>query len=458
MKRNNVLAITLVATLGGLLFGYDTAVINGAIGPMEQYFQLTPEQVGWATGCALVGCVIGSAGAGWLSDVLGRKQALIWSAVLFAVSAIGSAIPESLNEFVFYRIVGGVGVGIASLVAPMYIAEIAPSNQRGELVSYYQLAIVIGILVVFFANYFIAGQGDETWLREKGWRWMLGSETLPALMFLAFLFFVPQSPRWLVQKQKSNEALKVLEKLRSSDIAKQELKEIEVSIRNEQNIQKASILDKGVPWVISIGVIMSFLQQVTGINVIMYYGTEIFKGMGEGTSGALFQTILVGVINLIFTILAIYTIDKWGRKPLVIVGSLGMGLGIFGLAACIYTQSFGIIALVSVLTFIGSFAMSMGPVVWVLLSEIFSNKIRGTAMSIAVAAQWISNFIVTQTFPMMNNNEALKESFNGSFAFWVYGFFCIVTVLFTLKFVPETKGKSLEEMEQVFGIQGSNNK
>lgn len=452
-KHTSVLSASLVATLGGLLFGYDTAVINGAIGPMEKYFGLNPQEVGWATGCALIGCVLGSAGAGWLSDNWGRKQTLLFSAVLFAISAIGSAIPETLSAFVFYRILGGIGVGVASLVAPMYIAEIAPPQQRGQLVSYYQLAIVIGILGVFFANYLIAAQGDEQWLRQWGWRWMLGSETLPALLFFVLLFFIPQSPRWLVKKGRETEALNVLQKLRPShQEAQEELLAIRSSVLQETHLREASLLDKGVPTVVSIGVMMSFLQQVTGINVIMYYGTEIFKSMGEATSSALFQTILVGVVNLLFTIVAIYTIDKWGRKPLVIVGSLGMATGIFGLALCISYENFGIIALLSVLMFIGSFAMSMGPVVWVLLSEIFSNKIRGKAMAIAVAAQWISNFLVTQTFPILNNQAALQKIFNGSFAFWLYGFFCIFTMFFTWKFIPETKGKTLEEMEKVFGI------
>ncbi len=450
-KAGASVKFALIAALGGFLFGYDTAVINGAIGPLSDFFGLTPGEKGWAASSALVGCVIGSASAGFFAGRFGRKKNLMITAVLFFISALGCAVPQNLEQLVLFRILGGIAVGAASMTAPMYIAELSPPAVRGRLVSYYQLAVVIGILIVFFVNYFIAESGSRQWVDEAGWRWMFASESIPAAMFFTLLFFAPESPRWLVMKNRITEAFRILESIRNNK-AERELKEIRDSLAFEKGSAKTGIFQKGIFRIVLIGILLSFFQQVTGINVIMYYGTEIFKGMGSGINAALFQTILVGAVNLIFTIAAIKTIDKFGRKPITIIGCSGMAAGILSLGFHIYFKSFGLTALISVLVFIGSFAMSLGPVVWVLISEIFPNRIRNAAMPIAVAAQWISNFLVTQTFPMLSESPALKSFSNGAFPFWIYGLMCFAAVFFTIKFVPETKGKTLEEMEEVFGI------
>jgi len=452
-KAGIIVRISMIAAIGGFLFGYDTAVINGAIGPLTKDFGLTPALIGWSTGSALIGCVFGAAIAGMISKSLGRKMALLIAAFLFFISALGSAIPETVTQLVIARIVGGLGVGIASLVSPMYIAEVSPSHMRGRLVSSYQLAIVVGILVVFFVNYLIADFGNEEWVVDVGWRWMFGSELLPAALFFLLIFTVPDSPRWLVLKNRIEDAKNVLLQIRNPEVAGQELKEIQNSLESEHSRRKLRLTTRGVPMIVVIGVLLAFFQQVTGINVIMYYGTEIFRSMGGGTENSLFQTVLVGIVNLIFTIVAIKTIDRFGRKPLIIIGSIGMFVGIIGLGFFIYFQSFGVWALISVLLFIASFAMSLGPVVWVMIAEIFPNSIRDKAMSIAVAANWISNYLVAQTFPIISEGDFFRSISNGAFPFWLYGIMCIFTIFFTLKYVPETKGRTLEDMEKVFGIE-----
>jgi MFS transporter, SP family, xylose:H+ symportor len=454
-KGSIILRISMIAAIGGFLFGYDTAVINGAIGPLTKDFMLTPALTGWATGSALIGCVIGAAIAGMISRRLGRKKALMIAAFLFFISALGSAIPESVTQLVLARIIGGMGVGIASMVSPMYIAEVSPSDMRGRLVSSYQLAIVVGILIVFFVNFLIADFGTEQWVEETGWRWMFASEMIPAALFFILIFTVPNSPRWLVLKNKIEEAKNVLMTIRSKDIAEKELKEIQDSLEQEKAKKSHSLLKKGVPKLVLIGILLAFFQQVTGINVIMYYGTEIFRSMGGASETALLQTILVGIVNLIFTLVAIKTIDRFGRKPLIIIGSVGMFIGIMSLSFFIYFKSFGILSLISVLIFIASFAMSLGPVVWVMVAEIFPNSIRDKAMSIAVAANWISNYLVAQTFPIFSEDSFFRSFSNGAFPFWLYGSMCILTIIFTLKYLPETKGRTLEDMEKVFGIENA---
>ncbi|WP_114778516.1 D-xylose transporter XylE [Botryobacter ruber] len=460
MENNNLTAkqnlpyiagITLVATLGGLLFGYDTAVISGAIGALRTYFNLTAAETGWAASSALVGCVLGAAVAGWIADKYGRKPGLLLAAVLFTISAIGSAIPETFTEFIIYRIVGGVGVGIASMLSPMYIAEIAPAHLRGRLVSFNQFAIIFGMLVVYFVNYGIALQGDSTWMENTGWRWMFGSETIPAVLFCLLMLLVPRSPRWLAMVGQENKAFQVLAKITGPANAEQALTEIKASLHQDKKQEKVKLVGQGFGLVVFIGIMLSVFQQVTGINVFLYYAPEIFSQLGGGsTDTSLLQTIVVGAVNLIFTVVAILTVDRIGRKPLMMIGALGMGVCISAIGFAAYLQSTDVWLLVFVLGYIASFALSLGPVVWVLLSEIFPNQIRGKAMALAVAAQWISNFAVSQTFPMMMDNPFLLDNFHGGFPFWFYGAMCAVTILFVWKYVPETKGKKLEEMEQLW--------
>jgi SP family xylose:H+ symportor-like MFS transporter len=351
---------------------------------------------------------------------------------------------EHIISFIIYRVIGGIGVGMASMLSPMYIAEIAPPKIRGQLVSLNQFAIIFGMLIIYFVNYFISRQGDETWLNNIGWRWMFASETIPAALFLLFLWFVPETPRYMVMKNQDSKALAVLNKLNGPDKSQGILEEIKESLK----IKDAPWLSYG--WLlIFIGIFLSVFQQFVGINVVLYYAPEIFKSMGSGTESSLLQTIIVGAVNLCFTILAIFTVDKFGRKPLMIIGGLGMAISMTVLGFTFYYGTIGMGSLVFMLLYTASFAMSWGPVTWVLLSEIFPNRIRG-AMSIAVAAQWIANFAVSWTFPMMNDSSSLNELFNHGFAYWIYGVMGLLAAVFVWKFVPETKGKTLEEMEDVW--------
>ncbi len=460
-----IIGITFVATLGGLLFGYDTAVISGTVGSLESFFiephglteTAANNLLGRVVSSALVGCVIGGLLGGIVSLKLGRKRGLMLAAILFLISALGSSMPEMffapigeadhtyVNFFVFYRIIGGIGVGMASMMSPMYIAEIAPANIRGKLVSWNQFAIIFGMLVVYFVNYSISLRGDDTWLNEIGWRWMFASEVIPASLFLFFLFFVPETPRYLVMRNNQEGALDVLTKINGHQIARRVLDEINETIGQKQG----KLFSYGVA-IIVIGILLSVFQQFVGINVVLYYAPEILRNMGAATDVALLQTVVVGVINLSFTILAIFTVDKFGRKPLMIIGAFGMAIFMFALGLSFYFQTIGIGSLLFMLGYVACFAMSWGPVTWVLLSEIYPNRIRGRAMAIAVAAQWIANYLVSWTFPMMDKSTFLTNMFNQGFSYWIYGFMGILAALFIWKFVPETKHRTLEDMEKIW--------
>ncbi len=469
MNKNGSLVyvslLTLVATLGGLLFGYDTAVVSGTVSSLDSFFvdpfglaeAAANSRLGFIVSSALIGCIIGGMSGGIISLKFGRKKGLIIAASLFLISAIGSAMPELFIRpvgeadhtfiyiFVVYRIIGGVGVGLASMLSPMYIAEIAPANIRGKLVSWNQFAIIFGMLVVYFVNYFIARQGDDSWLNSIGWRWMFASETIPATLFLVLLMFVPETPRYLVLRSQPEKALRILQKVNGSKTGLKILEEIKSTV----NTKSGKIFSFGV-LVIVIGVALSAFQQFVGINVVLYYAPEIFKNMGSNTDTALLQTIIVGAINLTFTVLAILTVDKFGRKPLQITGALGMAFFMFALGLTFFFQKMGIAALIFMLGYVASFAMSWGPVTWVLLSEIFPNQIRGRAMAIAVAAQWISNYLVSWTFPMMDKSSFLNGLFHHGFSYWIYGVMGLLAALFMWKIVPETKNKTLEEMEHLW--------
>jgi len=444
-----VCMVSAVAALGGLLFGYDTGVINGAIGPLKSHFNLNDFGEGWAAGSALLGCAIGAALAGTLSDRFGRKKVLILSAVAFFISAVGTAVPRDVITFVIFRMLGGLGVGAASMSSPMYIAEISPARIRGRMVSVNQFAIVSGFMVVYFVNYFIAQQGDLQWNELTGWRWMFGSEALPALLLLVLLFFVPESPRWLTKQGRQREALDILTRAGGSEHARSEFLEISNTIAHESPSLRQLFLP-GMKIVLIIGVVLAILQQVTGINVFLYFGTEIFTKLGSQRNAALLQTVIVGVVNLSFTIIAIWTVDRLGRKPLMLIGSAGMGISLLamGLFACF--QHTDLWVLLFILGYIACFALSVGPVTWVILSEIFPTRIRGRAMGIATVSLWIANYIVTQTYTIMKENEWLTDRFHQGFPFWVYGLMCAVLFVFVLIFVPETKGKSLEEIEKTW--------
>jgi SP family xylose:H+ symportor-like MFS transporter len=415
-SRTRVALLSGIAALGGLLFGYDTAVIAGAIGFLRQHFALDAAATGWAASCALLGCLAGAGGAGFVADRLGRKRAILLSGALFTVSGIWSAIPSTIGEFTVARIMGGIAIGTASVVCPLYIAEIAPAERRGRLVTFNQLAIVIGILVVYFVNYFIARLGNEQWNATSGWRWMLGSEALPAAVFFALALFIPESPRWLIQRGHTEEA------------------------RMPRGLRRAFL----------IGAVLAVLQQITGINVFMYYAPEIFKQLGAGTDAALLQTVAVGAVNLLFTLVALRTVDRTGRKRLMIIGATGMGICLLGLGGAAYASVLDVWVLTFVLGYIACFAMSLGPVVWIVIAEIFPNRIRGRAMALATLLLWGANYVVSQTFPVINENPDLVRMFHHAFPFWLYAAFCAVTVLFVWRVVPETKGLSLEEIESLW--------
>jgi len=442
-----VFLVCVVAAMGGLLFGYDTAVINGGIGPLKAHFALDAKWEGWAMGCALLGCAIGAGTAGALSDRFGRKKVLIFAAVMFLVSAVGTALPRTIAAFIIFRIIGGVGVGAASMSSPMYIAEISPARIRGRMVSVNQFAIVTGMLVVYFVNYFIAMQGNEAWNEQVGWRWMFASESLPAVLLLVLLFLVPESPRWLTKQGRSDEALEILTKVDGVEYGRTELGEIKDALAHESGSLR-QLFQPGMRIVLVIGIALAVLQQVTGINVFLYFGTEIFKKMGSGTHAALLQTIVVGAVNLTFTIIAIWTVDRLGRKPLMMIGSSGMGICLLGMGLAAFGQSTGLWILLFILGYIACFALSVGPVTWVILAEIFPTRIRGRAMAIATISLWVANYIVSQTFPMMNENPWLVRTFHRAFPFWLYGALCLVLLLFVHAFVPETKGKTLEDIER----------
>lgn len=457
-KKTFLLLITSVTALGGLLFGYDTGVINGAQFFLSKYFELDDAMKGWVVGSALIGCLIGAIVAGPLSIKIGRKYSLIMSAVLFTISAWGSGLPsifpETVSWLVFFRILGGIGIGIASMNAPMYIAEIAPPKMRGKLVSFYQLAIVLGFFIVFLATYFIGESLTEAENIQFGWRRMFWSELIPCLLFLILLFFVPKSPRWLLLKNKEDDALKVLNKLMTSEEAQIEFENIKKSLLQERGLDsnKVNIFSKAILTIIVIGTALSMLQQFTGINAVLYYGADIFeKALGFGKDDVLLQQVLLAFVNLVFTFVAMATVDKFGRKPLIYIGSIGMIVGFLLLGITLQQQSIGVLSLIGVLIFIGSFAMSMGPVVWVILSEMFPNKIRSVAMSVAVAGQWAANYVVTQTFPMVTGSEVNNNSFwNGSLPYFIFIGFILVIIFITYKFIPETKGKSLEDIEKIW--------
>ncbi|MCL2650687.1 MAG: D-xylose transporter XylE [Candidatus Azobacteroides sp.] len=452
-----ILGITLVATLGGLLFGYDTAVISGTVSSIEHYL-IIPNgfgkvALGATVSSALFGCIIGGLISGFFSSRFGRKNSLMMAALLFFIAAFGSAYPESLFfkhgestmgvlwAFNVYRIIGGIGVGLASAVCPMYIGEIAPAQIRGRLVSFNQFAIIFGMLVVYFVNWGIANGQTDAWIHETGWRYMFLSLAIPSALFGILLLFVPETPRYLSLIKQDDKALKVLEKINGKERAAKIMNEIKATVTGAV---KSKLTSYGVK-VIVIGILISVFQQFVGINVVLYYAPEIFKAMGGdgSTDTAMMQTVVMGLVNVIFTVVAILTVDKWGRKPLLITGSIGMAIGMFAISALAYKEVLGISTLAFIILYTASFMMSWGPICWVLISEIFPNKIRGQAVAIAVAAQWMANYIISSTFPPM-------IEFSSAVAYGFYGTMAVLSAIFVWKWVPETKGKTLEEMEKLW--------
>jgi SP family xylose:H+ symportor-like MFS transporter len=457
MKGRNslyILGITVVATLGGLLFGYDTAVISGAEKSIQAYLinglGLSSLVHGATISSALIGCIIGGSISGLISSAYGRKKGLFLAAILFFISALGSGFPEFLFfkqgeptmgllwMFNFYRIIGGIGVGLASAISPMYIGEIAPADIRGRLVSINQFAIIFGMLVVYFVNWGIANGKSLDWINTIGWRWMFVSEAIPAALFGVFLFFVPETPRFLAINNQNEKALHILTRINGIDQAKLIFADIKSSVEKSS----AKLFSYG-KLIIIIGVLLSVFQQFVGINVALYYAPRIFESMGAEKDASMLQTVVMGLVNVIFTVVAIMTVDKWGRKPLLMVGSIGMAIGMFAIGLLAFMKIIGISTLVFIIIYTASFMMSWGPICWVLISELFPNKIRGKAVAVAVAAQWAANYFISSTYPAM-------MEFSSGGTYWFYGAMSIISFFFVWKMVPETKGKTLEEMEYLW--------
>lgn len=480
-SRTYLFSIVLVAVFGGLLFGYDTAVISGAEKGLQAYFLGAKDFVytdfihGITSSSALLGCIIGSALSGVCASRLGRKKSLFISGVFFLLSALGSFWPEFglyekgtphlsvLIVFNIYRIIGGIGVGLASAVCPMYIAEVAPSDIRGTLVSWNQFAIIFGQLVVYFVNFMILGdhthpvvektaQGlyyvlptSDIWTINTGWRYMFGSESFVAALFTILVCFVPESPRYMTMRGRDEKALAVLTRINGAEAAKRILEQIKATT----HVKSDRLFSFGV-MVIFIGIMLSVFQQAVGINAVLYYAPRIFESMNMGNP--MVQTVIMGVINIVFTLIAVFTVEKIGRKPLLVTGSIGMAIGAFGVMLSNIVAMPPIVPVVSIMVYSASFMFSWGPICWVLISEIFPNTIRSAAVAIAVAFQWIFNFIVSSTFVPMYNMTlgSMGDKFGHSFAYGLYGVICIVAAVFVCKLVPETKGKTLEEMSNIW--------
>jgi sugar porter (SP) family MFS transporter len=446
--------ISLVAAMGGLLFGYDWVVIGGAKPFFEKYFQLSNEElVGWANSCALLGCLLGSLISGGLSDKFGRKKLLIVSALLFAVSSVLTGWAFSFHAFVLWRIVGGVAIGMASNLSPMYIAEVAPAKMRGQLVAINQLTIVIGILLAQVVNMWIAEKVQDSataeairvsWNGQFGWRWMFTAVAMPSLVFLAGAIFVPESPRWLIKNGMTDKARKILSRIGGEQYALQESDDVVATLSQAevQHVRFRDLLEPKLVKIILVGCALAVLQQWSGINVIFNYAEEIFRAAGYGVSSILFNIVITGVVMLVFTLVAIRTVDKFGRRILMLVGCAGISL-FHALIGCAYQFQFkGLVVVIPVLATIACYSFSLAPVTWVLISEIFPNRIRGAAVSVAVSSLWIACFILTYTFPVLN------RTLGPATTFWLYSAICAAGFVFILLCVPETKGKTLEQIER----------
>ena len=478
-NRRFIYFICLVSAMGGLLFGYDTAVISGAEKGLQAFFMEAEDFEyndiwhGFTSASALIGCIIGSALSGFLATNLGRKKSLIIAGLFFFASALGSMEPEFLFfkhgephfslllAFNIYRIIGGIGVGLASAICPMYIGEIAPHKIRGMLVSWNQFAIIFGQLVVYFVNFFILGDHiqplveemgkgiasihpDAQWTVTTGWRYMFGSEAIPAGLFALLICFVPETPRYLVSIGKNDEAFDVLSKINGSNKAAKILPEIKDSL-----VMKTEKLMTYGWMCIFVGIMLSVFQQVVGINAVLYYAPRTFGDMGM--QDPMMITVIMGFINIMFTLVAIFTVEKLGRKPLLITGSVGMAIGAMGVAATFGHEGLEAITCVSLMLYAACFMFSWGPICWVLIAEIFPNTIRGKAVAIAVAFQWIFNFIVSSSFvPMFNMHLKPGDDFGHWFTYGLYGILCVVAAIFVWRLVPETKGKTLENMTQMW--------
>ena len=430
--------VSFVAAVGGLLFGFDTGVISGAISFVTGHFSLNPHQEGFAVSSLMIACTIGAAFAGTLTDRYGRKKILILAALFFVISAVMSALPRTFTDLIIARFIGGLAVGIASVLSPMYIAEISPAGIRGRLVALNQLAIVVGILFSYSTNWLLVDIGPNNW------RWMFAAEAFPAGVFFIALFLIPESPRWLVKQGMTDKALVILTRVGGRLHAEAEIHEIKSTVEKEEGSMR-DLLKPGLRRILLVGVLLALFAHITGIDTIIYYGPVIFMKAGyETASSALFASVILGITNLIFTFVGISTVDRFGRKPLLLIGLAGMGISIAIVGLTFQSQVIGSLWIIApIITYLAFFSMSVGVVIWVYTSEIFPTKIRGRAMSIATMVLWLSNVIVTQTFPWM------IERIEGN-TFYLYAVICAVAFLFVLFMLTETKGKTLEEIEKMW--------
>ena len=454
-NKRFILGITLVSAMGGLLFGYDWVVIGGAKPFYERFFDIasSPYLQGWAMSSALIGCLVGAMASGYLTDRFGRKRPLIGAAALFTIAAIGTGAVDQFTPFIIYRLIGGVGIGLASAISPMYIAEISPAPLRGRLVSVNQLTIVIGILAAQIINYLIAekvpeGATDQiilqSWNGQMGWRWMFWAGAAPASLFFLLSFLIPESPRFLGKSGKWDAALHILDRIGGREYAIREKNSIAETLNGTpQKVEWKMLTSKKIKPLLILGIVLAVFQQWCGINVIFNYAEEIFTSAGYSVNDMLFNIVITGTVNLVFTLLAMRMVDSWGRRKLMLLGSVGLAVIYFMLGTSYFFELKGLAILVLVMIAIATYAMTLAPVTWVVLSEIFPNSIRGAAMAIATTALWIACFVLTYTFPVLN------KLLNASGTFWLYGFICLSGFLFILKKLPETKGKSLEEIEMM---------
>ena len=450
-----VWTISIVAAMGGLLFGYDWIVISGTDLFYEAHFHLTSSlEIGWAKSSALLGCLIGALAAGALSDRFGRKRLLAMSALLFVVSSVATGLAGSFTVFVLWRIAGGAAIGLASNLSPMYIAEVAPAETRGRLVSLNQLTIVLGILLAQLVNWRIGSlhplpdqptpeQIAASWSGQVGWRWMFGVTAAPSLLFLIGMFLVPESPRWLAKNGKPEQARAILAKIGGSNYANAALADIEATLVNEiQKVNFRDLLEPKLKRMLFLGIALAVLQQWCGINVIFYYAKDVFKDSGFKVADILINIVFIGSVNLLAVLVALKTVDRWGRRPLMLFGYAGLAVLFVILGLCFSLKSHGPHMLALVLAAIAIYAMSLAPITWVLISEIFPNRIRGGAMSVAVTSLWIACFLLTETFPVM------REHLGPAVPFWIYAGICLFGFLLFRARLPETKGKTLEEIEK----------
>ena len=465
MQKNNennlsrIIMLSTVAALGGFLFGFDSGVINGTVDALQLAFNSDAVGTGFNVASVLLGCAIGAFFAGMLADKFGRKYALVGASIAFIISAWGSGIASSSAEFVFYRLLGGLGVGAASILSPAYISEIAPPNIRGRLISLQQLAIVLGLFFAFFSNYNIAsaagGTSSEFWWGFSAWQWMFWIELIPASIFFLCLWFIPESPRYLMAVNKPEQAYKVLASITSAESARKQVEEINATVLHERKPRFLDIINKKtkkIQPIVWIGVGLAALQTFTGIDVVFYYGSVLWQAAGFTEADALLTNVIIGAVNIGFTILAMFLVDRVGRKPLLMIGGLGQAV-MLGLMAVIFTVSaedaatgiemsgaIGIMALIAAMGFIAFFALTWGPVMWVMLGEMFPNKFRGAALAVAGMSNWLANFLVTMTFPVLLTNFGL------GFSYGIYAIFGVVAFFVVFRYVKETKGKTLEEI------------